>query len=365
MPRCFVCGRENASFRFPRDPTKCRVWTSALKVSTSKPPKSSDRLCDQHFDESCVKVTKGGYMRLAPWAVPKAVQDSESEPLEVLEQEPKQPSCHRLSVIRSVAQINEENDKNHTEEVNYEVPSESNNLESFNASTIQALGNLCIAFLPFLLYWISVKGDLAPGRSENPAESSPQVPVSDVVEMTSNQPNSGVEKNSDDIDNKNKNNKKTSAEDVADQSTERDVENFLKRKGLNPSFISEVMEMEDKKKRRYTQKQICTALVIHSICPRVYDILRNNHLTHHDLPHRTTLAKRIKHFQCQPGIQTDFFKFVKMKLSAADFFEKQSVIMFDEMDLLEKFEYCDRLKMLFKRPKKVQLVLLRYLHILF
>ena len=84
MPRCFVCGRENASFRFPRDPTKCRVWTSALKVSTSKPPKSSDRLCDQHFDESCIKVTKGGYTRLAPWAVPKAVQDSESEPLEVL-----------------------------------------------------------------------------------------------------------------------------------------------------------------------------------------------------------------------------------------------------------------------------------------
>ena len=44
---------------------------------------------------------------------------------------------------------------------------------------------------------------------------------------------------------------------------------------------------------------------------------------------------------------------------AGDFWEKQCVLMFDEMDLQEKFEYCDRLKMLFNNHKKVQVVLLR------
>ena len=140
---------------------------------------------------------------------------------------------------------------------------------------------------------------------------------------------------------------------------EHNVENYLRKKGFNSTFIQEVKEMKDKPQRKYTGKVISNALIIHSISPKVYEILRKNQLTYHSLPHQSTLYRRVLKFECQPGIQQEFFKFLKVKLSAGDFWERQCVMMFDEMDLDEKFEYSDRLKRLFKKHKKVQVVLLR------
>ncbi len=54
-----------------------------------------------------------------------------------------------------------------------------------------------------------------------------------------------------------------------------------------------------------------------------------------------------------------FFNLVKLKLSIADEREKQCVIMFDEMQILQSYEYCGRLKQMFNAHKKVQVVLLR------
>jgi len=86
-------------------------------------------------------------------------------------------------------------------------------------------------------------------------------------------------------------------------------------------------------------------------------MLRRNSIL--PLPHRTTLAKKVKHFKCAPGLQDEFFNLIKLKLSVANEWEKQCVLLFDEMQISQTYEYCKRLKQMFDAHKKVQVVLLR------
>ena len=64
-------------------------------------------------------------------------------------------------------------------------------------------------------------------------------------------------------------------------------------------------------------------------------------------------------FHCAPGMQSEFFNLLKLKLSVEDYWESQSIIMFDEMQMCQIYEYCPRLKQMFPAHKKVQVVLLR------
>ena len=132
------------------------------------------------------------------------------------------------------------------------------------------------------------------------------------------------------------------------------------RRGFSKEAIEQIKAMESKKSHKsYTTDQICNSLLIHSNSPQVYEILRNNNLMYHPLPHSRTLRRRITHFKCFPGIQRVFFYYLKLKFSVCDVWTKRSVIMFDEMDLCQKFEYSSRMRKVFKKHKKVQVVLLR------
>ena len=44
-----------------------------------------------------------------------------------------------------------------------------------------------------------------------------------------------------------------------------------------------------------------------------------------------------------------------MKLSTEDFLSAQTVMMFDKMQFMEKYEYCDGLKQVFINNKKFKL----------
>ena len=138
------------------------------------------------------------------------------------------------------------------------------------------------------------------------------------------------------------------------------VEEYLQKKGFNKKLVDKIKTMRDQRKTRvFTAEQIQNSLIIHSVSPKAYEILRNNNLTYYTLPHKSTLYRRVSHFQCYPGVQTEFFQYLKLQLSVEDFWYRQCIIMFDEMDLCEKYEYSDHLKCLFKKHKKVQVVLLR------
>ena len=150
-------------------------------------------------------------------------------------------------------------------------------------------------------------------------------------------------------------------EPTGDQEWQHEVvKQYMLRRGFSKEAIEQIKAMESKKKKRfYTTDQICNSLLIHSNSPKVYEILRNNHLLYHPLPHSRTLRNRIAHFKCFPGIQREFFHYLKLKFSGCDVWTNQSVLMFDEMDLCQKFEYSARMRKVFKKHKKVQVVLLR------
>ena len=136
-----------------------------------------------------------------------------------------------------------------------------------------------------------------------------------------------------------------------------EVKNFLERQGLTKNQIKRIVG--DKKKLYYTKDEICTALVLHSVSPKSYEIMRKNSMMLTPLPHPSTLRRRIKGFICAPGIQSELFKLLELKLSSEEDAAKQAIVVFDEMAVRECFEYCNRLKRAFGNHKKVQVVMIR------
>ena len=317
---------------FPRNPVDYEAWCESLELIPTGLPRPNAKLCTDHFKQCDWKVTPGGKRRLHPGAVPrKTHRSAEASPyirVPVIEKNPyvdegdKEKGERRKKVVTVTNETSDFNDS-------YQ--------DKLFASIILVCGTLFICFLPFLLYWLSTKRDSnAVSKYSFVKESSSKCSAIEISEA--------------DL---------ISIQKDQRERREKSVETYLQSKGFNNAFISEVKKMKDKPQRKYTEKQISNALVIHSLSPRTYDILRENQLTYHKLPHRTTLGKRIKHFKCQPGIQTEFLNFVKVKLSGAKFWERQCLLMFDEMDLCEKFQYSERLKRVFNKHKKVQVVLLR------
>ena len=142
------------------------------------------------------------------------------------------------------------------------------------------------------------------------------------------------------------------------RSTESIVEEFLEGKGFNATVISKILN-STKRKKAYSQSDICEAILIRSISSKAYETIRSNDLTVRPLPTARTLRRKLSKFQCPPGFQLELFHLIKLKLSTEDFAGRQSVIMFDEISLREKFEYCPRLKQIFSHHDKAQVVMLR------
>jgi hypothetical protein len=134
------------------------------------------------------------------------------------------------------------------------------------------------------------------------------------------------------------------------------MSNILRGNGCSENLVRKLLHSK-KRVKRFSKEEICEAILLRALSTKAYEMLRKNSIL--PLPHRTTLSKKVRHFQCGPGLQKEFFNLVKLKLSIADEREKQCVIMFDEMQILQSYEYCGRLKQMFSAHKKVQVVLLR------
>ncbi len=132
--------------------------------------------------------------------------------------------------------------------------------------------------------------------------------------------------------------------------------NFLKQKGFSENLVQKLM-YRNKKVKRFSKEEICEAILLRALSSKAYEMLRKNSVL--PLPHRITLSRKVKNFQCGPGLQKEFFNLLKLKLSIASEREKQCILMFDEMEISQSYEYCVRLKQMFNAHKKVQVVLLR------
>ena len=132
----------------------------------------------------------------------------------------------------------------------------------------------------------------------------------------------------------------------------------LKFKGYSKVIIDNILKRV-KKVDIYSSENISEAVMLRSISKKAYETLRVNQMTLVPLPHLATLSRRLSHFSCAPGIQTELFNLIRYRLSIEDKIGKDCAIMFDEMQLQESYDYNARLKMFFEHPKKVQVVLLR------
>ena len=79
--------------------------------------------------------------------------------------------------------------------------------------------------------------------------------------------------------------------------------------------------------------------MLRSISKKAYETLRVNQMTLVPLPHLATLSRRLSHFSCAPGIQTELFNLIRYRLSIEDKIGKDCAIMFDEMQLQESYDY--------------------------
>ena len=134
---------------------------------------------------------------------------------------------------------------------------------------------------------------------------------------------------------------------------------FLERKGLSENCIEKIVGSKRKKVIKYSNTEICNAILIQAMSPKTYNTLRVNNMTLMPLPHPSTLCRRISSFVCSPGLQPELFKLLELKLSTEDEMTKQAVIVFDEMSVRECYEYSRRFKKVFGSHKKIQVVIIR------
>ena len=134
------------------------------------------------------------------------------------------------------------------------------------------------------------------------------------------------------------------------------VKRFMTNKGFSQNLIKKIVN-PGRKVHKYSREEICEAILLRALSPKAYEMIRENSIL--PLPCKSTLTSKIKHFRCAPGIQKEFFGFIKLKLSTAELWERQCILMFDEMQVSQSYEYCERLKQMFTPHKKVQVVLLR------
>lgn len=134
------------------------------------------------------------------------------------------------------------------------------------------------------------------------------------------------------------------------------VISFLENRGFSLNHIKNIIGKK-KQVKEYTSDELCEALLLRSLSAKAYTRLRD--MTYMPLPHHDTLSKKIRHFRCEPGLQTDLFYFLKLKLATMENWQRQSVLLFDEMQISEGLDYCRRLDQSFRASKKVQVVLLK------
>ena len=145
-------------------------------------------------------------------------------------------------------------------------------------------------------------------------------------------------------------------ENKVSKSDEKIAAKVLQNKGFQKCSVDHLLG-KIKKVKKYSTDNISEAVCIRSVSKKCYEMLRVNKWTIFPLPHLFTLSRRLSHFSCGPGLQNKMFNLLKFKLSTDT--NTDTIIMFDEMQLDESTDFNERLKRLFVRKKKVQVVLLR------
>lgn len=120
---------------------------------------------------------------------------------------------------------------------------------------------------------------------------------------------------------------------------------FLKIESINnisqtqKMLIKECYRMskyEKKTSRRYTSEWLLTCLLLHIRSPATYKFIRNNDIM--PLPNVSTIRRYLSRVKVNCGLDDEFFQAFERKLKTENTFEKQGILIFDEMSVRQSIE---------------------------
>ena len=114
------------------------------------------------------------------------------------------------------------------------------------------------------------------------------------------------------------------------------VQQHLKELGHSDTDIKHILK-PGTHRRNYTKEDVCNALVLRCMSNKTFEYLRLNKIL--PLPCRRTLSKWLTDLSCKPGFENSFLEIVEKKMKSGESWEKDAIIMFDELDLKKVYEY--------------------------
>ena len=98
--------------------------------------------------------------------------------------------------------------------------------------------------------------------------------------------------------------------------------------------------------------------MIYSLSRRCFQLIRSKKML--PLPSPSTLKMWVSRFHCTPGILTDVLTILKKQMTSdKHILFRLGALVFDEMDLLKKYEYFPQLDCVLPAVKKVQVAMVR------
>ena len=142
-------------------------------------------------------------------------------------------------------------------------------------------------------------------------------------------------------------------------SKSRKFEKDVLTKNLEKYFSSsQTKQILEQKRVCWSEDNIVKGLLLCSLSKRAYLFIRRKKMF--PLPAISTLRKWVANFECLPGVLNDVLSILKKQMYAEtkDNY-KLGVLLFDEMEIRQKFEYFKKTDSVFPAHKKVQVALVR------
>ena len=138
------------------------------------------------------------------------------------------------------------------------------------------------------------------------------------------------------------------------------VKKHLSTIGHNETAIKHILKPKRHHNKNYAQEDICNALVMKCMSTKMFEFIRKNKMM--SLPSRQTMTRWLGNLTIKPGHQTSFISLLEKKHQFSESYEKEGMMMFDEMDIKNVYEYDAINRQVYGDVKKVQCVMVRGLY---
>ena len=138
------------------------------------------------------------------------------------------------------------------------------------------------------------------------------------------------------------------------------IKTHLLELGHNETAVKHMLTPNLKFRRNYSEEDVCNGLILKCMSTKSYEYLRRNKII--ALPSHRTLSRWLEDVVCSPGHHDFYYTLLERNLQQSEPFEKEGVLMFDEIDIKNCYEYDYTNKQVYGEVKKAQCVIIRGLY---